>query len=139
MKRGQQVRRRIATWAGLLALVLGTIFGQDDHFPFGPFRMYSTTTTERVTVLIFQGVGDDGSRRAIPASAFGLRPAEIHGQIARFRDRLPDLLGILVRSYASRHPNEPPLRRLELAYGVHLLDDGRPVAYEEQPLAVWSR
>ncbi len=126
-------------FAGVVALIAGTVGGQDDHFPFGPFRMYSTTTTDRVTVLIFEGVTSENDRKVLPSSAFGLRPAEMHGQIARFESRLETLLALLARSYATRHPDEPPLESLELAYGVHLLDEGRPVAYREQPLAEWQR
>lgn len=139
MSRGQKWRRVATTLAGVLALALGTVAGQDDHFPFGPFRMYSTTTTDRVTVLILEGVTIDGERRVIPSSAFGLRPAEMHGQIAHFEDRLPDLLELLVQSYAIRHPDQASFESLDLAYGVHLLENGRRIAYREEPLARWSR
>ena len=39
---GRQVRL-VMTALVLVALLAGTVFGDDVHFPFGPFRMYSTT------------------------------------------------------------------------------------------------
>ena len=39
--RGRAVRVAATAVAALL-LLLGTVWGQDDDFPFGPFRMYST-------------------------------------------------------------------------------------------------
>ncbi|MFN2526092.1 MAG: hypothetical protein ABR505_07490 [Actinomycetota bacterium] len=138
LTRGQKMRRAIATLGGVLSLVLGTAVGLDDHFPWGPFRMYSTTTTDRVTVLLFEGVTTDGREVSLASSAFGLRPAEMHGQIAQFEPDLEELLARLVASYASRHPTEEPLARLELSYGVHVLEEGRSVDYREQVLAAWT-
>ena len=39
-----RVTRLGATALGLVLLLAGTIWGSDDDFPFGPFRMYSTSS-----------------------------------------------------------------------------------------------
>lgn len=131
--------RVCASAAVAAALVAGSAWGQDDHFPFGPFRMYSTTTRDEVTVLRFYAVDAEGIARQLRSQDFGLRPAEIHGQIARFDDRAV-LLAHLADAYGRQNPQAPPLQELTLAYGIHRLDDdGRPVSFDEETLATWQR
>ncbi len=138
MTRRGRIARAAAAAALLVGVTLGTLWGQDDHFPFGPFRMYSTTTSDRVTVLVFDAVTTSGRHVRLPSSHFGLRPAEVHGQIARFADR-EELLGHLVAAYERLNPGAEPIESLSLSYGVHILDAGRPVAYELQALGRWTR
>src|SRR6201999_1644697 len=42
MSRRGVVTRLLAVVVGLALVIAGTVHGQDDDFPFGPFRMYST-------------------------------------------------------------------------------------------------
>ena len=130
--------RSIATFAVAVALLAGTIWGEDDHFPFGPFRMYSTTTTREVTVIRFRGIAEDGTRLELRSQSFGLRPAEMQGQIARFSD-VDALVAHLVEAYDNLSPEGPRLRELRLVFGRHRLSGGRPVAYAEETLGVWRR
>jgi hypothetical protein len=91
------VKLRLAIGAAALVVVLaGTVWGQDDDFPVGPFRMYATaarpTGTVRVAELI--GVRPDGERVLLEAHDVGLRRAELEGQLPRFR-KDPELLAAL--------------------------------------------
>jgi hypothetical protein len=91
------VKLRLAIGAVALVVVLaGTVHGQDDDFPVGPFRMYATaarpTGTVRVAELI--GVRSDGERVVLQAHDVGLRRAELEGQLPRFR-KDPELLAAL--------------------------------------------
>ena len=130
--------RAAATGAVLAALLAGTIWGQDDHFPFGPFRMYSTTTTDRVTVVRFTATTVTGEELLLRSADFGLRPAEVQGQVERVVAD-PALLGAFAAAYADFHPDSPPLERLALVFGTHYLGGGRRTRYDEEVLASWTR
>jgi hypothetical protein len=132
--------RSIATALVLGLLLIGTFKGDDDHFPFGPFRMYSTTNELNGTVnaIRFQARDQAGKLLEPRAQDFGLRPAEINGQVARFRAD-PELLGHLASVYERIHPDRPPLVEIQLRYGLHQLEGGRPVSYSEEEVATWVR
>lgn len=123
--------------AGLLA---GTAWGDDDHFPFGPFRMYSTTNELDGTVnaIRFRATNAAGEQLEPRSQDFGMRPAEINGQVARFRSD-PSLLRHLATAYSRLHPDDPPLIEIELRYGLHQLRGGRPISYSEESLATWRK
>ncbi len=132
--------RAVATLVVAAATVAGSAWGQDDHFPFGPFRMYSTTNdlNGTVTTIRFQARNEAGELVEPRAQDFGLRPAEVNGQVARLRAD-PELMGHLASVYERIHPDRPPLVEIELRYGLHQLENGRPVAYSEQEVATWVR
>lgn len=138
-KRARNVRLA-ATALVIGLLLLGTFKGDDDHFPFGPFRMYSTTNELNGTVnaIRFQARDQAGEMLEPRAQDFGLRPAEINGQVARFRAD-PELLGHLASVYERIHPDRPPLVEIQLRFGLHQLENGRPVAYSEEEVATWVR
>lgn len=135
-----RIVRLLATLLVLVALLAGTAWGDDDHFPFGPFRMYSTTNDLNGTVnaIRFRAVNEDGERIEPRSQDFGMRPAEINGQVARFR-RDPSLLRHLAQAYLRVHRDRSPLVEIELWYGLHQLREGRPVSYSEEEVAVWRR
>jgi hypothetical protein len=138
---GRRVRTIAALVTGVL-LLAGSIWGQDDHFPLGPFRMYSVSNRVdgQVTSLQLQGRLGDGDRREIEFARFGLRRAEVQGQVARFYVGDWDaLLAHLAESYDRFQRGGPELRELHLVYEVDSLRDGRPVAYEQKTLASWRR
>ncbi|MDX6200027.1 MAG: hypothetical protein QOJ79_3178, partial [Actinomycetota bacterium] len=64
-------------------LVTGTVIGQDDAFPFGPFRMYSTRDDPdgRVVSTRVEAVDETGRVLVVPDAAPRLRRAEIEGQV----------------------------------------------------------
>ncbi len=136
---GRNVRLLATLTVGTL-LLLGTFKGDDDHFPFGPFRMYSTTNDLDGTVNTIRFEARDAQGEALQPRAqdFGLRPAEINGQVARIR-RDPSLLGRLASVYEEIHPARSPLVELQLRYGLHQLSGGRPIAYSEEEVATWAR
>lgn len=126
--------------AVLAALLAGTAWGNDEHFPFGPFRMYSTTTrlTGRVTSPKLDVTTATGKQLRLTTRDFGLRPAEMLGQIDRFIDD-PDLLRLLADAYERSHPDADPLAEIRLVYVVNRLEGGRPVSAHTELLATWRR
>jgi hypothetical protein len=98
--------RWVRVWATVLvgaALLAGSLWGTDDSFPVGPFRMYATSGKQNGTIrtATLTGVRASGTERHLAASSFGLRRAELEGQYPRFRAD-PRLLGDLA-AYYERH------------------------------------
>jgi hypothetical protein len=117
---------RLAATALVLALLLaGTVWGTDDSFPFGPFRMYSTRADPNAPVISTRVVGLTGTGEEVRLSGgqVGLRRAEFEGQIARITQQ-PELLGLLADSYAERNPRAPDLVEVQVVHRRFELRDG---------------
>lgn len=122
-------------------LLLGTFVGQDDHFPFGPFRMYSTREDPNGLVLSTRVEAVDAAGRVlvVPDTATGLRRAEIEGQVGRFR-RDPALLELLSRAHDRIRPDEPRYVEVRVVERRYRLRDSRPTGEQtEQVVAAWKR
>jgi hypothetical protein len=119
--------RRCLVTAALLALLLaGSLWGEDDDFPFGPFSMYAGRASPDGEVNSTRGVGLTAAGEEVPLSGgeVGLRRAEFEGQLPRLEEH-PELLGLLAESFATDHPGAPDLvsvrvvqRRFELRQGA---------------------
>lgn len=132
-------RRLVAT--GLVAAVLlwGTFWGQDDDFPVGPLRQYSTATDPNGLVWVTHAYGrfDDGVERPLLEDDIGMRIAEFDGQYHRIKDD-PELLRPLADAYRERHPDGPRLLRLRLQRDAKKLE-GREVVGRRTRIAaeIW--
>ncbi|MEU5786374.1 hypothetical protein ABZ754_01425 [Micromonospora purpureochromogenes] len=116
-----------ASALGLALLLAGTLWGVDDHFPFGPFRMYSTSEPPNAPApdTRVEGVDRTGAVIALGQDATGIRRAEIEGQQDRYAAD-PTLLRQVADAYAERHPGAPELVEVRIVirwYGIH---QGRP-------------
>lgn len=135
-------RARLAvTGVGAALLLAGTFVGQDDHFPFGPFRMYATRDAPDGTVrsLRVEAVDATGRVLVVPDTATGLRRAEIEGQGSRFVAD-PDLLGEVSRAHDRLHPGQPAYEVVRVVATDTVLRASRPTGdRHEQVLATWSR
>jgi hypothetical protein len=117
---------RLAVAGAVLALlVVGAVWGDDDAFPFGPFRMYSTRADPDAPVISTRVVGltATGEEIRLSGGEVGLRRAEFEGQLPRIEAH-PQLLGLLAGSFAAKHPAAQHLvevrvvqRRFELSAG----------------------
>jgi hypothetical protein len=135
-------RRRLlsaATAAVLVAVGAGSVWGRDDHFPFGPFRMYSTTTPSsgNVFIPVFVGTTARGATIHITPSQVGLRRAEVLGRLRHVR-RDPRLLRHYAEAYERLHPQAGSLVAMDLVYEVHQLRSGRPVSFERRTILQWE-
>lgn len=131
---------RVATFVvGVALLVAGTAWGEDDHFPFGPFRMYSTADDPdgRVLSTYLQAVDAEGVVvDRVEEAHIGLRRAEYEGQLDKVVSR-PELLGELAATFARRHPDEPPWVELSVVQTAYLLVDGVPGDQQRVVLSTW--
>jgi hypothetical protein len=131
-------RVRVVASAIVFALVVaGSLWGSDDDFPFGPFRMYATAArTDGVVSTPFLVLVDaDGTELRPRSDVFGLRPAELEGRYPDFRAD-PTLLGSLAAAYESRVP-DTDIVEARLQRRRRQLDDGRVVAESTDVVAVW--
>jgi hypothetical protein len=134
-------RVRVAITAIIAALLLyGTIAGQDDMFPFGPFRMYATADKLDAPVpdTRWEGVQADGTVVQLNQGTTGVRRAEIEGQLGRI-EADPSLLHAIDEAYMRRNPHAPELVQLRIVIRWHALHGGKPTgAYTDQTVATWS-
>ncbi|TDC69494.1 hypothetical protein E1193_30525 [Micromonospora sp. KC606] len=119
--------RLVATALGVGLLLAGTLLGLDDHFPFGPFRMYSTSPPANAPApdTRVEGVDRTGTVIALGQDATGIRRAEIEGQQARYAAD-PDRLRQVAEAYAERHPDAPALVEVRIVIRWYGIQQGRP-------------
>jgi hypothetical protein len=120
-------RTRLAAAIAVLAVLLaGTVWGDDDTFPFGPFRMYATRADPDAPVVSTRVVGltADGEEVRLSGGQVGLRRAEFEGQLDRIEAH-PELLGLLAGSYAAKHPNAEELVEVQVVQRHFELSAGR--------------
>ncbi len=120
------------------ALVLwGTFLGEDDDFPFGPFKMYAGREDPDGLVLStrVEAVDSGGRLRVVDETSTGLRRAEIEGQAQRLRAS-PELLGLLAAAHAALRPDEPPLVEVRVVERTYRLRDSRPTGEQSEIVLV---
>jgi hypothetical protein len=136
--RGRAVRVAATAVVGAL-LLLGTARGQDDDFPFGPFRMYSTAPEPDADApdTRVEGVDTTGRTVVLTEANSGLRRAEFEGQQQAYVND-PARLSQVARAYAERSPGAAPLTEVRIVVrwvGVH---DARPTGTSyDQVVATW--
>jgi hypothetical protein len=136
--RGRALRVLVLA-VGLALLLLGTLRGSDDAFPFGPFRMYATADDPDGRVLSTYVQAVDAAGVVLPRlgeGEVGLRRAEYEGQLGRVVAD-PAMLQDLARAFARRHPDRSPLVELSVVQTAHQLVDGAPVGESTAVLATW--
>ena len=129
--------RVLITLIGAGLLLAGTLWGQDDHFPFGPFRMYSTAPgpDEDAPDTRVEAVAADGAVVPLTERNSGVRRAEIEGQQQRYAAD-PDLLREVADAYAARNPGAPPLVEVRIVVRWHGVRDSRPTGESTDEVVV---
>ncbi|MBO4207392.1 hypothetical protein [Micromonospora echinofusca] len=136
--RGRAVRL-IASAVGAALLLAGTLWGTDDHFPFGPFRMYSTSNpaNQPAPDTRVEGVDRTGSVVTLDERRTGIRRAEIEGQQDRYTAE-PELLREVAEAYAERNPAAPALVEVRVVVRWHGIRDGRPTGrFHDETVVSW--
>ncbi|MDW5328764.1 hypothetical protein [Plantactinospora sp. KLBMP9567] len=125
-RRGRNLRVGLTLLAGAV-LLAGTLWGQDDHFPFGPFRMYagSNPPDDPAPDTRVEGIDATGAVVGLGEESTGIRRAEIEGQQGRY-EADPTLLRQVADAYAQRHPGAPPIVEVRIVIRWYGITDGRP-------------
>ncbi|MEU6207238.1 hypothetical protein ABZ814_27035 [Micromonospora musae] len=129
-----------ATALGLAVLLTGTLWGSDDDFPFGPFRMYATSNPPDAPApdTRVEGVDRTGTVVSLGEDATGLRRAEIEGQQSRYVAD-PARLAVVADAYAERHPDAPALAEVRIVIRWFGIQDGRPTGrYTDETVVSWQ-
>jgi hypothetical protein len=136
--RGRAVRLAATLIAGVL-LLAGTVWGSDDHFPFGPFLMYAGVNppNEAAPDPRIEGTTVDGAVIQLGEKQTGLRRAEVEGQQESFvKD--PSRLQEVVDAYNRRNPTGPTLAEIRYVMRKHEIKTSRPTGeWHDETLAVW--
>lgn len=129
---------RLAVTVVVFAVLLaGTFVGQDDDFPFGPFRMYSTRDDPDGVVRSarVEAVDTTGRVRTVDERSTGLKRAEVEGQTGRFRAD-PQLLGALARAHTQLRPGEPEFVEVRVVERSYRLENSRPTGEQSERVVV---
>jgi len=136
--RGRLIRL-LVTVVGAGLLLAGTFWGEDDHFPFGPFKMYASAVDPDAPTIDTRLEATDaaGATVLLTERNTGIRRAEVEGQIDRFRAE-PELLQVAADAYARRNPDAPPLAEVRIVIRWHEVRDFTPTGeWEEEVVATW--
>ena len=135
---------RLLLVAALTALVVaGTLSGNDPWWPFGPWRMFATSTRPSTAVVVMAievRTADDSSWRPAPLTPnqVGLNRAEVEGRIPQIEAQ-PARLGTLAASHARLHPHAPAWTGVRLVRRDSVLHGRTPTGeVRSQVLAEWS-
>jgi hypothetical protein len=135
-----RIGRLGATLVAAVLLLAGTLFGQDDHFPFGPFRMYSTSSGANADApdTRVEATDTTGATILLNEHNSGVRRAEIEGQLDRY-SRDPSVLREVADAYASRNPDAPGVVEVRVVIRWHEIRDGSPTGQlRDEIIAHWS-
>jgi hypothetical protein len=131
--------RVVFTGVAAVLLLAGTFWGQDDDFPFGPFRMYSTAPDPNAAAkdTRVEGVDVAGRVVALTERNSGIRRAEIEGQQTAYVAD-PARLREVADAYAERNPAAPALHEVRLVIRWHGVRHSRPTGtWRDQVVADW--
>jgi hypothetical protein len=137
--RGRRVRI-LLTLIVAAVLLFGTLWGQDDMFPFGPFRMYASADKLNAPVADtrFELVDTTGTTVELTQYNTGIRRAEIEGQLSRFK-KDPALLRVIDQAYVARNPHAPAAVTVRIIVRWEALKGGVPTgAFQDQTIATWN-
>jgi hypothetical protein len=138
---GWGLRARVAcTLAGAVLLLAGTFWGLDDDFPFGPFRMYSTSPApdQDARDTRVEGIDTTGRTVALTETNTGLRRAEIEGQQQAYVEQ-PARLSQVAAAYARHTPGAAPLREVRIVIRWYEVKHSRPTGNSrDEVIADWT-
>lgn len=123
-------------------LCAGTLWGDDDNFPFGPFRMYSTEQEldGEVRAMEVEGLTPSGEWVALPfENDFGLRRADIEGQLRTLGQPPGQVLTSMARAYERLGRGEHEVDAFRLLERTYDLEDGVSVSEQVRTLATYRR
>jgi hypothetical protein len=136
--RGRTVRL-IVTALCFGLLLVGTVWGDDDHFPFGPFRMYATNEGPNAPAADtrVEAVTGDGRVIQLDERNSGVRRAEIEGQQGLYVSN-PARLAEIAEAYHRVNPAAVPLVEVRIVVRWHGIHHSRPTGtYTDETIADW--
>lgn len=123
--RSRAVRSVVAT-AIFGLLLIGTLVGSDDWFPFAPMRQYAYAVDPdgRVSRHHVEAIGADGQPVEIGWADIDMRPAELEGLLGPLDTRDERLVEVL-ETFRANSPDAPPTIGIRYLRTVTQLVDRR--------------
>jgi hypothetical protein len=137
---GRAVRVLVAL-VGFAVLFVGSIWGSDDDFPFGPFSMFAGVNgpDDPAPDARVEGTDVTGRTVVLDERNAGLRRAEIEGQEAAYVSD-PGRLARIADSYQQMNPGAPPIVRVRLIVRLHEIRNSAATGrWRDDVRAVWER
>lgn len=137
---GRNVRLAF-TLALAAAVFYGTLWGDDEDFPVGPFRMYSTSRelNEPVGDTQMYAVNATGEEFRFVESLTGMRRAELEGQLGKF-EADPDRMAYLAEAYEQRFPDRPVVEEIRIVIEWIEIRNGLPTGESTiEEVVSWQR
>jgi hypothetical protein len=134
---------RIVLLGALVALfVAGSLKGDDPWWPFGPWRMFSTSQapTGAVVAMAIQAETTEGVwfDAALSPANVGLNRAEVEGRIPQILAD-PAMLGTLAKSHSRLRPHDAPWVGVRLVRRASVIVDRVPTGrVDSSVLATWT-
>lgn len=138
-KTGRAVRVTV-TLVVVGLLVASALWGEDDHFPFAPFKMYAGAADPDAPTVDtrLEAVDAEGDEFLLNRLNAGVRRAELEGQRSRF-ERDPSLLASITDAYHKRNPQAPRLQEVRIVVRWHEVRDFEVTGeYDEEVVATWQ-
>ena len=141
LARGWRVGFLLVTASLFLA---GTAVGTDNWWPFGPWRMYSTSTPPSgsvysLAIQVREGNDPIWRNANLNPTSIGLTRAEVEGRVPQMTAD-PDILGTLARSHSRLRPRQAPWVAVRVVRNEALLSGGAPTGQVRSTTVVsWPR
>lgn len=140
LSRAGRRARLAAAGAALALLAYGTVWGTDDHFPFGPLTQYAFAADPNGSIgdLYIEADTTAGTRVKVKLSSdgVGVGRAEVEGQLAEIR-RDPAWLQGIAEAQRRLHPDQPRFTHLYLRIRHIQLRDSVAVGEHVEDVAEW--
>jgi hypothetical protein len=125
----------------LAGLAYGTVWGRDDHFPFGPMVQYAFAADPNGTVpdLYIEATTTAGTtvKVLLTPEGVGIGRAEIEGQLDLIRAD-PSRLQAVAEAQRRLHPEQPQFTTLTIKVRQILLRHAVKVGERTETLATWT-
>jgi hypothetical protein len=141
---GRGARSWRAALIGLLLLLFwaGSLVGDDPWWPFGPWRMFSTSQAPTGAVVstemqIQTAADSQWTPAGITPESVGLNRAEVEGRLHQIAAD-PAMLGTLAASHARLRPDAPRWNAVRIVQRKMVIHDRVPTGQEQvDVLATW--
>jgi hypothetical protein len=126
------------TLAVAAMLVYGTVAGQDDIWPFGPFKMYAGYFPPNgvITSTAVMGEHANGTVGFVTQTDTGIPRGDIEGELSQYEAN-PSRLGDLAAAFHSRFPTASPFVEMRLVQKRWQLHDRQVVGTTVVTLVEW--
>jgi hypothetical protein len=142
LSRGRRAWRVAVLGALTLLFLAGSVVGQDDWWPFGPWRMFATSSAPSGAVIAFAVQVQTATEPVwhdvdLSPASIGLNRAEVEGRSGEIEAH-PQMLGTLAVSHQRLRPHDERWLAVRLVRRETVLANRVPTGeVRESEIALW--